>query len=77
MRHEKSIDEKRYYRFSKFSGGALLMISKQEPSVEVTYLQRRAAVVFDLAYRRFSDLQKTEAQAREVRNRTGTGTGKS
>jgi signal transduction histidine kinase len=66
MREEKSINEKRYYRFSKFSGGALLMISKQEPSVEAIYLQKRAAVVFDLAYRRFSDLQKAEAQAREA-----------
>ena len=66
MREEHSIHEKRYYRFSKFSGGALLMVSKQEPSMEVAYLQRRAAVVFDLAYRRFSDLQKAEAQAREA-----------
>ena len=66
MRKEKSIHEKRYYQFSKFSGGALLMVSKQEPSAEVIYLQKRAAVVFDLAYRRFSDLQKTEAQAREA-----------
>ncbi|HEY5772604.1 MAG TPA: ATP-binding protein, partial [Chitinophagaceae bacterium] len=66
MLQENSIHEKRYYRFSKFSGGALLMVSKQEPSIEVIYLQKRAAVVFDLAYRRFSDLQKTEAQAREA-----------
>ena len=66
MRQDGSIHEKRYYRFSKFSGGALLMVSKQEPSVEVAYLQSRAAVVFDLAYRRFSDLQKAEAQAREA-----------
>ena len=66
MREKNSIHEKRYYRFSKFSGGALLMISKQEPSAEVTYLQSRAAVVFDLAYRRFSDLQKAEAQARDA-----------
>ncbi|HJS56075.1 MAG TPA: ATP-binding protein, partial [Chitinophagaceae bacterium] len=66
MRKEKSIHEKRYYQFSKFSGGALLMVSKQEPSIEVVYLQKRAAMVFDLAYRRFLDLQKTEAQAREA-----------
>jgi len=66
MRQDNSIHDKRYYRFSKFSGGALLMISKQEPSEEATYLQKRAAVVFDLAYRRFSDLQKAEAQAREA-----------
>ena len=66
MQQDNSIHDKRYYRFSKFSGGALLMISKQEPSEKVIYLQKRAAVVFDLAYRRFSDLQKTEAQAREA-----------
>ena len=66
MRDKKSIHEKRFYRFSKFSGGALLMVSKQEPSAEVTYLQGRAAVVFDLAYRRFADLQNAEAQAREA-----------
>src|SRR6185503_3871732 len=66
MRQKNSIHEKRYYRFSKFSGGALLMISKQEPSEEAAYLQSRAAVVFDLAYRRFSDLQKAEAQARDA-----------
>ncbi|HEU4862120.1 MAG TPA: hypothetical protein VFT15_19885, partial [Chitinophagaceae bacterium] len=66
MRQKGDIHEKRFYRFSKFSGGALLMVSKQEPSEEVSYLQKRAAVVFDLAYRRFSDLQKAEAQAREA-----------
>ena len=42
------------------------MVSKQEPSEEASYLQKRAAVVFDLAYRRFTDLQKAEAQAREA-----------
>jgi len=67
MHQKDDIHEKRYYKFSKFSGGALLMITKQLPSEEVTYLQRRAAVVFDLAYRRFSDLQKAEAQAKEAR----------
>ncbi len=55
-----------YYHFSKFSGGALLLISNQEPSTEARELQRRAAVVFDLAYTRFLDLQKAEAQAREA-----------
>ncbi|MCK5470088.1 MAG: hypothetical protein KAI99_16315, partial [Cyclobacteriaceae bacterium] len=55
-----------YYHFSNFSGGSLLMISEQKPSVEAKELQRRAANVFDLAYRRFLDLQKAEAQAREA-----------
>ncbi len=66
MEKDHSIHEKRYYHFSKFSGGTLLMISKQSPAEEAKYLLRRAAVVFDLAYRRFGDLQKTEAQAREA-----------
>src|SRR6185503_18886075 len=43
------------------------MVSKREPSEEASYLQKRAAVVFDLAYRRFLDLQKAEAQTREAK----------
>jgi hypothetical protein len=70
MRQKGDIHEKRFYRFSKFSGGALLMVLKQEPSEEASYLQRRAAVVFDLAYRRFSDLQRAEAQAKEAQIET-------
>jgi hypothetical protein len=54
------------YHFSKFSGGALLMISNEPPSEEARDMQRRAAKVFDLAYRRFLDLQKAEAQTREA-----------
>jgi len=65
MRDSNSLEDKRYYHFSKFSGGALLMVSIQQPSEEAIYLKRRAAVVFDLAYRRFVDLKKAEAQARE------------
>ena len=56
-----------YYHFSKFSGGALLMISNQQPSVEARELQRRAAVVFGLAVTRFFDLKRTEEQAREAK----------
>ena len=59
-----------FYHFSKFSGGALLMISNHEPSAESCELKKRAAVVFDLAYTRFVDLQKAEAQAREARIET-------
>ena len=61
------IPEILYYHFSKFSGGALLMISNQQPAVEVRELQKRAAAVFDLAFTRFLDLQKAEAQAREAK----------
>ena len=56
-----------YYHFSKFSGGALLMISNQQPSAEARELQRRAAVVFGLAVTRFFDLKRTEEQAREAK----------
>jgi signal transduction histidine kinase len=59
------IPEILYYHFSKFSGGALLMISNQEPSKESRELQKRAAAVFDLAYTRFNDLKQAEARARE------------
>jgi hypothetical protein len=38
-----------YYHFSKFSGGALLMISNQQPSRESREMQKRAAAVFGLA----------------------------
>ena len=55
-----------YYHFSKFSGGALLMISSEPPAEEAKDMQQRAANVFDLAYRRFLDLQKAEKQAREA-----------
>ncbi|MDH3648084.1 MAG: ATP-binding protein [Saprospiraceae bacterium] len=55
-----------YYYFSKFSGGALLLITSDEPDRKSCELQRRAAGVFDLAYTRFLDLQKAEAQAREA-----------
>ncbi|MCF1751643.1 ATP-binding protein [Mariniradius sediminis] len=54
-----------YFHFSDFSGGSLLTVTYHSPSEEIKSLQRRAASVFDLAYRRFLDLQKAEAQARE------------
>lgn len=59
--------EPRYYHFSTFSGGALLMVAIKRPSDESIYLQRRAAAVFDLAYRRFLDLKQAEALEREAR----------
>ncbi|WP_198669830.1 ATP-binding protein [Cognataquiflexum aquatile] len=55
-----------YHHFSTFSGGALLSVTREEVSDEGRYLQRRAASVFDLAYKRYLDLQKAEAQAKEA-----------
>ncbi|MBL7871265.1 MAG: nuclear transport factor 2 family protein, partial [Cyclobacteriaceae bacterium] len=58
--------EKRYYHFSKFTGGALLMVTSKAPANDAIELQKRSSQVFDLAYRRFKDLQKAEAQAKEA-----------
>jgi hypothetical protein len=57
--------EKVFYHFTTFTGGNLLTVSYQPPSEETKSLQRRAASVFDMAYRRYLDLKKAEAQARE------------
>jgi hypothetical protein len=57
MRQENSIHEKRYYRFQIF-GRRPVNGFKAGTFGGSYYLQRRAAVVFDLAYRRFSDLQR-------------------
>lgn len=55
-----------YYHFSKFSGGALLMISNQQPSRESREMQKRAAAVFGLAYRRFLDLKLSQERERQA-----------
>ena len=55
-----------YYQFSDFSGGSLVMVSFEEPSQESKDLQRRAASVFDLAYRRCLDLIQAETSEREA-----------
>ncbi|MBX2954634.1 MAG: nuclear transport factor 2 family protein [Cyclobacteriaceae bacterium] len=66
MEKSGTTKEKRYYHLSKFTGGALLMVSSKEPSTDAIELQKRSAQVFDLAYRRFKDLQKVEVQAKEA-----------
>ena len=59
-----------YYNYSKFSGGTLLLITNNEASADSKYLLKRSAEVFNLAYRRFLDLQKAEAQSREAQVET-------
>jgi hypothetical protein len=49
-----------------FSGGALIMITMTPPMEESRLLMKRCTQVFSLAYRRFADLKKAEAQAREA-----------
>ncbi len=57
---------KQYFHFTDFDGGTLLMVSVEEPSWDSKDLQKRAASVFGLAYRRYRDLQRAEEQAREA-----------
>lgn len=58
--------EKQFYHFSDFSGGALLVVSHQNLSEETRMLQKRCASVFELAYKRFLDLEAKERQEREL-----------
>ncbi|HSF54894.1 MAG TPA: ATP-binding protein, partial [Algoriphagus sp.] len=59
--------EKQFYHFSDFSGGALLMVSHQNLSEETRMLQKRCSLVFELAYKRFLDLEAKERQDMELR----------
>ena len=58
--------EKQFYHFSDFSGGALLMVSHENLTEETQMLQKRCALVFELAYKRFLDLEAKERQEREL-----------
>lgn len=55
-----------YWSVSDFTGGSLVMVTMNPPEENSRALLRRFANVFGLAFRRFSDLQKAEAQAREA-----------
>lgn len=55
-----------YWNLTSFSGGAMLMVTAEPPTAEAKRIQKRCTEVFDLAFRRFQDLQKAEAQAREA-----------
>jgi len=39
MNKSGTTKEKRYYHFSKFTGGALLMVSSKEPATDAVELQ--------------------------------------
>jgi signal transduction histidine kinase len=55
-----------YWSIADFSGGALVMVTYSQPDENSRHLLRRCANVFALAYTRFLDLQKAEAQARQA-----------
>jgi hypothetical protein len=56
----------RTYHLYKFSNGYIGAAAPGEISTESWELLKRATAVFSFAYTRFRDLQKAEAQAREV-----------
>ena len=63
-----NIEELRsYWSFADFTGGSLLMVTRERPDELTRGLLRRFSNVFGLAYRRFADLKNAEAQAREAR----------
>jgi len=57
---------KAYWAVADFKGGALVMVTYTEPDEHSRSLLRRSANVFQLAYQRHRDLQRSEAQAREA-----------
>lgn len=62
-----SVEELRaYWSLSDFSGGSLVMVTMDRPDDHTRSLLRRFSNVFGLAYRRYADLKKAEAQAREA-----------
>jgi signal transduction histidine kinase len=64
---ETSLEELIYYwSISDFKGGSLVMTTYVPPADEVRKILRRFANVFGLAYQRFKDLKKAEAQAKEA-----------
>ncbi|HVT85000.1 MAG TPA: hypothetical protein VHD35_07340, partial [Chitinophagaceae bacterium] len=66
IKSKKSGDISAYWSVSDFDGGSLVMVTMKQPDEESRALLRRFANVFGLAYKRFKDLQKAEAQAREA-----------
>ncbi|MCB0655395.1 MAG: hypothetical protein KDC57_04625 [Saprospiraceae bacterium] len=59
-------DHSEFWNFADFSEGSLLLVTHSPASNDTKTVLKRAAKVFDIAYRRFRDLQRAEAQAREA-----------
>ena len=66
IKNKKSQDISAYWAVADFAGGSLVMVTMNPPEENSRALLRRFADVFGLAFRRFSDLQKAEAQTREA-----------
>ncbi|MCK5367148.1 MAG: hypothetical protein KAQ62_01305, partial [Cyclobacteriaceae bacterium] len=67
---ETKIKGRRIQQAAFFSQGFLLLTTHEPVASEIMHLLVRFAKVFDQTYRRFLDLQKAEAQAREAQIET-------
>ena len=63
----------RFHNVAYFSQGWLNFTTVEPTSPETISLLERFAAVFNLTYRRFHDLQKAEANAREAQIEAGLG----
>ena len=63
---DDQIKDRRVHSFAFFSHGWILVSSHDPQSTETIQILERFASVFNLTYRRFLDLQKAEAQAKEA-----------
>ena len=63
---DEFIKDRRVHNFVFFSHGWILATTHEPQSAETIQILERFASVFSLTYRRFLDLQKAEAQAREA-----------
>ncbi|MEB2783011.1 nuclear transport factor 2 family protein, partial [Algoriphagus persicinus] len=66
IKRMKPKDVRAFWSLSDFKGGSLIMSTVALPDEATRALLRRFANVFSLAYQRFIDLQKAEAQTREA-----------
>src|SRR5205085_6872510 len=60
-------NQKQYYYVTSFESGTLFAFRESTFSDEAKSVMKRFAGVFNLTYKRFLDLQKAEAQAREAK----------
>jgi len=63
---DEFIKDRRVHNFAFFSHGWILVTTHQPQATETVHILERFASVFSLTYRRFLDLEKAEAQAREA-----------
>ncbi len=59
-------DHSEFWNFADFSEGSLLLVTHSPASEDTKTVLRKASQVFDLAYRRFRDLQKAESRAKDA-----------